>query len=459
MPTIKMNSAGSATNPTSRLVVNPGSPQQWEIPLRVGTMRLGRGADNDFQVPHPSVSGSHCQITVNEKETLIRDLGSTNGTFVQGTPVIEAALENGQSIRLGDVAMVFYSTGPAPGTVVPAAPEPQTASTTLAPATRAAVKPAGGPGPVFVGHQSCKFHPKTPARYLCAKCQETFCEACVALRHGGSHFCRTCGTECSPVQAQLEAESEQGFFQRIPGAFGYPLRGVGVLVVIVGIVLFALLKWGQACLHFKSLRMLIFGAILEVFAGGYLFTYLQSIVHATTAEERELPDLPGISNFVEDVVVPFFRLFGLVLFCFGPSLGLGIWWLLSRDAVVLTICLVALGLGAIYFPMAFLSVAIHDSIAAGNPLVVIPSILRVAVPYAVPFFLLVFNLGLQYRGGLLLDKLFPNGVTTQSVGELAGLAASVAFLSFISLYLLIVAVHLLGLIYVTRKEDLGWLRR
>jgi ABC-type microcin C transport system permease subunit YejB len=92
-------------------------------------------------------------------------------------------------------------------------------------------------------------------------------------------------------------------------------------------------------------------------------------------------------------------------------------------------------------------------------LVVVPSILKVAVPYAVPFFLLVSILGVQYRGGLLLDKLFPNGVTTQSVGELAGLAASVAFLSFVSLYLLIVAVHLLGLIYVTRKDELGWLRK
>jgi hypothetical protein len=440
------------------LVVNPGSPQQWEIPLRAGITLLGRADNNDFQVTHPSVSGSHCQITVNEKETLIRDLGSTNGTFVQGTPVIEAALENGQSVRLGDVGMVFYSAPPAPEAIPIAATEPQTSNTLRPPAPPASL-PAGGAAPVFVGNKSCKFHPKTPARYHCAKCREVFCEACVALRHGGTHFCRTCGTECSPVQARFEQAGEQGFFQRIPGAFGYPLRGVGVLVVLVGIVLFALLKWGQACLHFRSLRMLIFGAILEVFAGGYLFTYLQSIIHATAAEERELPDLPGIGNFVEDVVVPFFRLFGLVLFCFGPALGIGIWWLLSRDTLVLTVYLVALGLGAIYFPMALLSVAIHDSIAAGNPLVVVPSILKVAVPYAAPFFLLVSILGLQYRGGLLLDKLFPNGVTTQSVGELVGLSASVALLSFISLYLLIVAVHLLALIYVTRKDTLGWLRR
>lgn len=458
MPTTKINSAGSGTNLAGRLVVNPGSPQQWEIPLRAGINHLGRSENNDFQVTHPSVSSSHCQITVTEKETLIRDLGSTNGTFVQGTPVIEAALENGQSVRLGDVGMVFYS--PAPESIPVRGPEPQTASTVAAPpAQPPPVAPRGAAPPTFVGAQSCKFHPRTSARYRCGKCGEYFCDACVALRHGGARFCRSCGSECSPVQAQFQQAVDKGYFERIPGAFGYPFRGVGVLVVIVGIVLFALLKWGQACLMYRNLRIFIFGIILEMFAGGYLFTYLQSIIHATAAEERELPDLPGISNVAEDVLVPFFRLFGLVLFCFGPALGLGIWYVLAHDPMVLMVFLAALGLGAIYFPMAFLSVAIHDSIAAGNPLVVIPSIMKVVVPYLVPFFMLACLLGLQYRSGLLLQKLFPNGATTQSVPELAGWAASVAFLSFLSLYLLIVAIHLLAMIYVTRKDKLGWLRR
>jgi hypothetical protein len=210
---------------------------------------------------------------------------------------------------------------------------------------------------------------------------------------------------------------------------------------------------------YRNLRIFIFGIILEMFAGGYLFTYLQSIIHATAAEERELPDLPGISNAAEDVLVPFFRLFGLVLFCFGPALGLGIWYVVAHDSTVLIVFLAALGLGATYFPMAFLSVAIHDSIAAGNPLVVVPSIIKVAAPYLVPLFMLVSVLGLQYRGGLLLQKMFPNGATTQSVGELVAWAASVAFLSFLSLYLLIVAIHLLAMIYVTRKDKLGWLRK
>ena len=459
MLTTKINSGGSGTNLAGRLVVNPGSPQQWEIPLRAGINHLGRGENNDFQVTHPSVSGSHCQITVTEKETLIRDLGSTNGTFVQGTPVIEAALENGQSVRLGDVGMVFYSTPPAAESIPVRAPEPQTASTVIAPTAQPPKAPQGAAPPAFVGAQGCKFHPKTAARYRCAKCGEFFCDACVALRHGGARFCRSCGSECTAVQAQFQQVVEKGYFERIPGAFGYPFRGVGVLVVIVGIVLFALLKWGQACLMYRNLRIFIFGIILEMFAGGYLFTYLQSIIHATAAEERELPDLPGVSNIAEDVLVPFFRLFGLVLFCFGPALGLGIWYVVAHDPMVLTVFLAALGLGAIYFPMAFLSVAIHDSIAAGNPLVVVPSIMKVAVPYLVPFFMLACLLGLQYRSGILLQKIFPNGATTQSVPELAGWAASVGFLSFISLYLLIVAIHLLAMIYVTRKDELGWLRR
>jgi hypothetical protein len=36
---------------------------------------------------------------------------------------------------------------------------------------------------------------------------------------------------------------------------------------------------------------------------------------------------------------------------------------------------------------------------------------------------------------------------------------SMAFMSFLSLYLLVVAVHVLGLIYVTSKAELGWLKR
>jgi hypothetical protein len=99
-----------------RLVVNPGSPTAWEIQLKPGVNFIGRGFANDFKIPDGSVSGSHCQITVGDKSAVIKDLGSTNGTFVNRAPVREAPLSSGQSVRLGGVEMMFYSDAPAPQT-------------------------------------------------------------------------------------------------------------------------------------------------------------------------------------------------------------------------------------------------------------------------------------------------------------------------------------------------------
>jgi len=62
-------------------------------------------------------------------------------------------------------------------------------------------------------------------------------------------------------------------------------------------VMLGLVKAGQALFRLGNIRTVI----LEIFAGGYLFAYLQGILHSSAAGDRELPDLPGISNFLEDV--------------------------------------------------------------------------------------------------------------------------------------------------------------
>ena len=87
----------------ARLVVNPGSPVAWEIQLKPGTNLIGRGFANDFKIADPSVSSSHCQIVVTDQGATIKDLGSTNGTFINRAPVIEAALKSGQTLHLGGV--------------------------------------------------------------------------------------------------------------------------------------------------------------------------------------------------------------------------------------------------------------------------------------------------------------------------------------------------------------------
>jgi len=222
--------------------------------------------------------------------------------------------------------------------------------------------------------------------------------------------------------------------------------------VIVGIVVSSMIKFGGILVLVGSLRFKIFGMILVVCATGYLFTYLQSILHSTAAEEREMPDLAGIS-FVEDVFVPFLRFLGLALFCFGPAIGVG----LARapaPAILATAIF-----GALYFPMAFLAVAILDSVGAANPLVVVPSMVKVPLEYLATLILLGVVLGVRPVGDFLIGKVFPEGFLTHSMGELVAMVAALAFWAFVSFYLLIVAVHILGLLYVAKKDKLAWLAR
>src|SRR6266568_1009815 len=97
----------------ARLVVNPGSPTAWEIELKAGANTIGRGFANDFKISDPSVSGSHCRIIIDSGNVIIKDLGSTNGTFINRAPVTEATLLPGQTIHLGGVEMLFRSDAPA----------------------------------------------------------------------------------------------------------------------------------------------------------------------------------------------------------------------------------------------------------------------------------------------------------------------------------------------------------
>lgn len=90
-----------------RLLINPGTPQAWEIQLQPVVNRVGRDEENDFTIGHESVSGAHCEITVNDAGVFLKDLGSTNGTFVNHTPVTTAQLKPGQNVQIGQVAMIL----------------------------------------------------------------------------------------------------------------------------------------------------------------------------------------------------------------------------------------------------------------------------------------------------------------------------------------------------------------
>src|SRR5262245_9341012 len=75
---------------------------------RVGAeARMGRAAGADIVVPEPTVSRRHARIAFEDGMYVLHDLGSRNGTFVNGQPVRAVVLDDRDVIRLGHVELVF----------------------------------------------------------------------------------------------------------------------------------------------------------------------------------------------------------------------------------------------------------------------------------------------------------------------------------------------------------------
>ncbi len=76
-------------------------------PIRVGATSIGRDADSAVVINDASASGSHAEIIHDESGCRLRDLGSTNGTLLNGAKVTQKALKTGDQIRIGTTVLVF----------------------------------------------------------------------------------------------------------------------------------------------------------------------------------------------------------------------------------------------------------------------------------------------------------------------------------------------------------------
>jgi len=103
----------------SRLVAI--SPELNGLSYELGThwVTIGRSDDNPFKIVEASVSGRHCEVRLRGNELTIRDLRSTNGTFIEGKPITEAVLQPGQTLRLGEVELRLEITTPVPSEMFP----------------------------------------------------------------------------------------------------------------------------------------------------------------------------------------------------------------------------------------------------------------------------------------------------------------------------------------------------
>ena len=80
--------------------------------LKAEKTTIGRVEDNTFQIAEASVSSHHCEILLRGNDVVVRDLNSTNGTFINGEKVTETVIKPNQILRLGQIEMRLETDAP-----------------------------------------------------------------------------------------------------------------------------------------------------------------------------------------------------------------------------------------------------------------------------------------------------------------------------------------------------------
>ena len=78
-----------------------------EFPLEGDPVTIGRTDKNDVRVDHPTVSGQHARVEFTGEGFVLTDLGSRNGTFVNGRKIRRAVLRPNDWISVGNHVLVF----------------------------------------------------------------------------------------------------------------------------------------------------------------------------------------------------------------------------------------------------------------------------------------------------------------------------------------------------------------
>jgi hypothetical protein len=409
-----------------------------DIPLQPGVTRLGRSEDNDFQISDESVSSHHCEIELKEGVITVRDLGSTNGTFLDGRQIQEAVLQPGQVLILGTMRMACQAD-PAGEPAAVACSRPPVVRA-IPPLARTAALPASG----GAGAEVCAEHPAAAAQWRCVSCDMMWCPACVKTTVSGVReyrSCPKCGSSCVSFSeyTRLKAPPITNFFDVWLSAFAYPVKKDGLILLGCGTVLFGLLEAFRTVLDivkFFGLFMMLAYIIVVVTSAGYTFAFMQNIIQSTAQGDEAMPDWPDISGFHDSFTAPFFR-FGLTWFvCLAP--GLAVMGFVSPYAGVPVLLL-----GLFCLPMAILTVSLADSIAGFNPIIIFSGIGKAPLPYLATCGIFIVIIGLVHGLHSLMDWLgipiLPTVICT-----------------FLWLYGLAVEMRLLGLFYLANKSKLAW---
>ena len=92
----------------SKLVLQLADGTALDIPLDKERITIGRRADNDVCLPNLAVSGEHAAVVTILDDSFLEDLGSTNGTLVNGNAIVKHFLRDRDEIDVGQHKFVYY---------------------------------------------------------------------------------------------------------------------------------------------------------------------------------------------------------------------------------------------------------------------------------------------------------------------------------------------------------------
>ncbi len=203
-----------------RLVMTQGPQPGQTFTLDRDVLTAGRDPGNDISINHPQISRQHARLTRRGGMMVLEDLGSTNGTFVNGVRLSGPhTLTNGDVVGLGDaVTLTFYGQPTSadetviarPGAVPPPPPPPPPAP--AQPASYAAQQP-----PAYAPAPAPAPAPVPPELAAPAKKKRT-----------GMWIGCGCGTVIGLIVLAIVALFVLDYFHMLPPVFYEPLRWLGL---------------------------------------------------------------------------------------------------------------------------------------------------------------------------------------------------------------------------------------
>jgi hypothetical protein len=188
----------------AQLIVKSTERTRQIIELKPGLTRFGRSEENDYPIDDPAISDVHCEVIVDHDLIFVRDLGSTNGTFIDHRPVTESALHAGQTLQIGPLEMILEA--PEFRISVPELPKPD------------------NPFEIVIeqlpdGYAACLHHTHRHAVWDCPHCSRVYCDECVSrLRRVGGRLLRLCPRCSTPCVLSAWSEKVKGKKRSLIGA-------------------------------------------------------------------------------------------------------------------------------------------------------------------------------------------------------------------------------------------------